>query len=141
MRCTGFLRRCCSESPCFWAQNLNRSAMRINSPIILFAHFPPFHMYIRLNGNFPQVTVSLEGESRRDPARTWVEGGAASYEHTAVLLKNRLYRRWGIKSAREFARIKIEGLRLVGGHPDFTNAPTSPRFCDRQQAYVPTRGG
>ena len=66
MRCTGFLRRCCSESPCFWAQNLNRSAMRINGPIISFTHFPSFHMYIRPNGNFPQVTVSLEGESRRD---------------------------------------------------------------------------
>ena len=64
MRCTGFLRRCCSESPCFWAQNLNRSAMRINGPIISFTHFPSFHMYIRPNGNFPQVTVSLEGESR-----------------------------------------------------------------------------
>ena len=26
-------------------------------------------------------------------------------------------------SAREYARIKIDGLRLVGGNPDFTNAP------------------
>ena len=25
--------------------------------------------------------------------------------------------------AREYVRIKIDGLRLVGGHPDFTNAP------------------
>ena len=45
-----------------------------------------------------------------------------SQEH-AALLKNRLYRRWGIKTAREYARIKIDGLRLVGGNPDFTNAP------------------
>ena len=30
---------------------------------------------------------------------------------------------WGIKTAREYARIKIDGLRLVGGNPDFTNAP------------------
>ena len=35
-----------------------------------------------------------------------------------------LYRRWGIKTAREYARIKINGLRLVGGNPDFT--PTRP---------------
>ena len=78
-------------------------------------------------------------------ARTWVEDGATSNEHAAALLKNRLYRRWGIKSAREFARIKIEGLRLVGGHPDFTNTPAhaddDARFYDRQQAYVPARGG
>ena len=78
-------------------------------------------------------------------ARTWVEDGATSYEHAAALLKNRLYRRWGIKSAREFARIKIEGLRLVGGHPDFTNSPAhaddDARFYDSQRAYVPARGG
>ena len=35
-----------------------------------------------------------------------------------------LYRGWGIKTAREYARIKINGLRLVGGNPDFT--PTRP---------------
>ena len=40
-----------------------------------------------------------------------------SQEH-AALLKNRLYRRWGIKAAREYARIKIDGLRLVGGNPE-----------------------
>ena len=34
------------------------------------------------------------------------------------------YRGWGIKTAREYARIKINGLRLVGGNPDFT--PTRP---------------
>ena len=48
-------------------------------------------------------------------ARTWVEDGATSQDHAAALLKNRLYRRWGIKTAREYARIKIDGLRLVGG--------------------------
>ena len=58
-----------------------------------------------------------------------------------------LYRRWGIKTAREYARIKINGLRLVGGNlgPDFTNAPghgdDDARFYDRQQAYVHARGG
>ena len=45
-------------------------------------------------------------------ARTWVEDGATSQEHAAALLKNRFYRRWGIKTAREYARIKIDGLRL-----------------------------
>ena len=68
-----------------------------------------------------------------------------SEEHAAALLKNRLYRRWGIKTAREYARIKIDGLRLVGGNPDFTNAPghgdDDARFYDRQQAYVHARGG
>ena len=51
----------------------------------------------------------------------------------------------GIKTAREYARIKIDGLRLVGGNPDFTNAPghgdDDARFYDRQQAYVHARGG
>jgi hypothetical protein len=80
-------------------------------------------------------------------ARTWVEDGATSQDHAAALLKNRLYRRWGIKTAREYARIKIDGPRLVGGNPDFTNAPgpghgdDDARFYDRQQAYVHARGG
>ena len=55
-------------------------------------------------------------------ARTWLADSATSEEHAAALLKNRLYRRWGIKTAREYARIKIDGLRLVGGNPDFTRA-------------------
>ena len=42
-------------------------------------------------------------------------------------------------------RVKIVGLRLVGGNPDFTNAPghgdDDARFYDRQQAYVHARGG
>ena len=67
------------------------------------------------------------------------------YAADLALLKNRLYRRWGIKTAREYARIKIDGLRLVGGNPDFTNAPghgdDDARFYDRQQAYVHARGG
>ena len=81
----------------------------------------------------------------RPAARTWVADGATSEEHAAALLKNRLYRRWGIKTAREYARIKIDGLRLVGGNPDFTNPPghgdDDARFYDRQQAYVHARGG
>ena len=48
-------------------------------------------------------------------------------------------------TAREYARIKIDGLRLVGGNPDFTNPPghgdDDARFYDRQQAYVHARGG
>ena len=35
------------------------------------------------------------------------------YAADLALLKNRLYRRWGIETAREYARIKIDGLRLV----------------------------
>ena len=66
-------------------------------------------------------------------------------DHAAALFKNCLYRRWGIKTAREYARIKIDGLRLVGGNPDFTNPPghgdDDARFYDRQQAYVHARGG
>ena len=67
------------------------------------------------------------------------------YAADLALLKNRLYRRWGIETAREYARIKIDGLRLCGGNPDFTNAPghgdDDARFYDRQQAYVHARGG
>ena len=33
------------------------------------------------------------------------------------------YNHFRIKTARKYARIKIDGLRLVGGNPDFTNAP------------------
>ena len=68
-------------------------------------------------------------------ARTWVEDGATSQEHAAALLKNRLYRRWGIKTAREYARIKIDGLRLVGGNrtsPTRPGTATTTRFYDRQ---------
>ena len=35
------------------------------------------------------------------------------YAADLALLKNRFYRRWGIETAREYARIKIDGLRLV----------------------------
>ena len=57
-------------------------------------------------------------------ARTWVDDGATSQDHATALLKNRLYRRWGIKTAREYARIKIDCLRLVGGR--VTPVRTSP---------------
>ena len=47
--------------------------------------------------------------------------------------------------APQYARIKMDGIRLVGGNPDFTNAPghgdDDARFYDRQQAYVHARGG
>ena len=47
---------------------------------------------------------------------------------------DRLYRRWVIKTAREYARIKIDGLRLVGG--TFTNAPAhgDARFYNRARS-------
>ena len=74
-----------------------------------------------------------------------VAPGPLRQDHAAALFKNRLYRRWGIKTAREYARIKIDGLRLVGGNRDSTNAPghgdDDARFYDRQQAYVHARGG
>ena len=67
------------------------------------------------------------------------------YAADLALLKNRLYCRWGIETAREYTRIKIDGLRLCGGNPDFTNAPRhgddDARFYDRHQAYVHARGG
>ena len=70
-----------------------------------------------------------------------VAPGPLRQDHAAALFKNRLYRRWGIKTAREYAQIKIDGLRR-GGNPDFTNAPghgdDDARFYDRQQAYVHT---
>ena len=47
------------------------------------------------------------------------------YAADLALLKNRLYRRWGIKTAREYARIKIDCLRLVGGRVTRTS-PTRP---------------
>ena len=37
------------------------------------------------------------------------------------------WRRVDIKTAREYVRIKIDGLRLVGGNADFTNAPKHGR--------------
>ena len=73
-----------------------------------------------------------------------VAPGPLRQDHAAALFKNRLYRRWGIKTAREYAQIKIDGLRR-GGNPDFTNAPghgdDDARFYDRQQAYIHARGG
>ena len=80
------------------------------------------------NGRKTRLKFDLEGD----------------FQEHAALLKNRLYRRWGIKAAREYARIKIDGL-LPGGKPDFTNAlghgDDAARFYDRQQAYVHARGG
>ena len=56
-----------------------------------------------------------------------------------------LYRRWGIKTAREYARIKSTASGSSAGTPYFTNAPghgdDNARFYDRQQAYVHARGG
>ena len=39
------------------------------------------------------------------------------------LTKTRALTNSTYKTAREYVRIKIDGLRLVGGNPDFTNAP------------------
>ncbi len=43
--------------------------------------------------------------------------------------------------APQYARIKMDGIRLVGGNPDFTNGDEDARIYDRQQAYVHARGG
>ena len=61
------------------------------------------------------------------------------------LTKTRALTNSTYKTAREYVRIKIDGLRLVGGNPDFTNAPAhaddDARFHDRQQACVHAGGG
>ena len=42
---------------------------------------------------------------------------------------------FAVETAREYARIKIDGLRLVGGNPDFTNGgPTRPGTATTTQA-------
>ena len=96
-------------------------------------------------GQFADGTPRARWASRKTRFKIISTTQEISQEH-AALLKNRLYRRWGIKTARKYARIKIDGLRLVGGNPDFTNAPPGhgdddARFYDRQQAYVHARGG
>jgi len=67
----------------------------------------------------------LNSSGGQKPARTWVEDGATSYEHAAALLKSQEppIPPLGHQVRARVARIKIEGLRLVGGQPDFTNTP------------------
>ena len=60
------------------------------------------------------------------------------YAADLALLKNRLYRRWGIETAREYARIKIDGLRLVGGT---RTSPTRPRTATHASTTGHARGG
>ena len=70
------------------------------------------------------------------------------YAADLALLKNRLYRRWGIETERDGASTPGSRSTASGsscGNPDFTNAPghgdDDARFYDRQQAYVHARGG
>jgi hypothetical protein len=72
-----------------------------------------------------------------------VAPGPLRQDHAAALFKNRLYRRWGIKTAREYAQIKIDGLRRVGGT---RTSPTRPGTATTTHAsttgsklYVPPR--
>ena len=73
-----------------------------------------------------------------------VAPGPLRQDHAAALFKNRLYRRWGIKTAR----VRPDQDRRPPARrrdPDFTNAPghgdDDTRFYDRKQAYVHARGG
>ena len=74
-----------------------------------------------------------------------VAPGPLRQDHAAALFKNRLYRRWGINTAREYAQIKDRRPPARRRDPDFTNAPghgdDDARFYDRQQAYVHAHGG
>ena len=74
-------------------------------------------------------------------ARTWVEDGATSCDRAAAILKQHLYRRWGVVSARAVAQTRLNGLRYVGANPDFANAPPPAREAeaddrDRATAYA-----
>jgi len=74
-------------------------------------------------------------------ARTWVEDGATSCDRAAAILKQHLYRRWGVVSARAVAQTRLNGLRYVGANPDFANAPPAAREAeaddrDRATAYT-----
>ena len=70
-------------------------------------------------------------------ARTWVAGPRGRPAQKSPLPP------LGHQDPREYARSKIDGLRLVSGNPDFTNAPAhgddDARFYDWQQAYVNAR--
>ena len=44
-------------------------------------------------------------------ARTWVEDGATSCDHAAAVLKQHLFRRWGVVSAQAVAQTRLDGLR------------------------------
>ena len=52
-------------------------------------------------------------------AKKWEAMGAISAENTAESQRRRLYREWGITSAREIARLEFEGLRWVGRNAYF----------------------
>ena len=80
--------------------------------------------------------------AERTVARTWVEDGATSCDRAAAILKQHLYRRLGVASARAVAQTRLNGLRYVGGaDPDFANAPPPAREAeaddrDRATAYT-----
>ena len=74
-------------------------------------------------------------------ARTWVEDGATSCDRAAAILRQHLYRRWGVVTARAVAQTRLNGLRYVGADPDFANAPPPAREAeaddrDRATAYT-----
>ena len=66
-----------------------------------------------------------------------VAPGPLRQDHAAALFKNRLYRRWGIKTARVRPdQDRRPPARRRPGHGD-----DDARFYDRQQAHVHARGG
>ncbi|KAH8090168.1 hypothetical protein JL720_6478 [Aureococcus anophagefferens] len=71
--------------------------------------------------------------------RTWVEAGATSLDHAKSIQKQRLYREWGVASVRAVARIKIEGLGLIGApssipRPDYGRDAAAKRARDAAYA-------
>ena len=69
---------------------------------------------------------------------------AISAEHVAESQRYRLYRKRGITSAREIARIKLEGLGWVGGNAYFRSgtphASNDARAERRRRANDPSNG-
>ena len=76
-------------------------------------------------GQFPDGTRQAAATNLVKPVLS-LTSQEISQEH-AALLKNRLYRRWGIKAAREYARIKIDGLgRLNRAFKSSKSPPPKP---------------
>jgi ribosomal protein S16 len=71
------------------APGLGRASLRVGRRV-----------FERPGGAHPSSGNMVATTADANAARNWVEDGATSQDHAAALLKNRLYRRWGIKTAR-----------------------------------------